>query len=250
MDNPNFVLWYSLISDQMALGGVRHGDIFVHQPPDLPIHPEAGAQSFSHPPDLGTVTSLEHGADARPSARFRRRKTGSEQMAMQNRDIFAADESQQARAGQHVQPRRKFKRQAFDPRRRKSRLHRRDQRARCRKTWLESEFEPIAVKIDSACSSAPPNVPGQSTDAAPHARSAVGPTLIAEAFACNLRHREVKSRYSEQIQCREIAHCEKYDPVIRAIKTAGKAIKSVRACALETFLSIQRAFLPYGNTGS
>jgi hypothetical protein len=92
VDNPNFVLWYSLISHQMALGGVRNGDIFVHQPPDLPIHPETGAQAFSHPPNLGTVTSLEDRADAGHPRDSGSEKTGSEQMAMQNRDVFAADE--------------------------------------------------------------------------------------------------------------------------------------------------------------
>jgi hypothetical protein len=138
VDNPNFVLWYSLISHQMALGGVRNGDIFVHQPPDLPIHPETGAQAFSHPPNLGTVTSLEDRADAGHPRDSGSEKTGSEQMAMQNRDVFAADEAQQARAGQHVQPRRKFKRQAFDARRRKFRFHRINQRTRRSQTWLES----------------------------------------------------------------------------------------------------------------
>jgi hypothetical protein len=59
-------------------------------------------------------------------------------MAMQNRDIFAANKSQQSRARQHVEPRRKFKRQALYARRRKTRFHRFDERVRRSETWLES----------------------------------------------------------------------------------------------------------------
>ena len=60
-------------------------------------------------------------------------------MAMQERDIFAADEAQQARAREQVEPRGELKRQAFDAGRRKARLHRRDELGRGRQTWLESE---------------------------------------------------------------------------------------------------------------
>jgi hypothetical protein len=59
-------------------------------------------------------------------------------MTVQQRDIFPADKSHQTRARRHVQPRRKFKRQALDACRSKLRLHRCDQLARRRQVRLES----------------------------------------------------------------------------------------------------------------
>ncbi len=188
VDNPNFVLWHPLVSDQMPLRRVRHRDIFVDQPSDLPIHPEAGAQSFPHPPDLGTVTGLEHRADPSHPRNAGAEQTGGEQMAMQNRDILAPDEI--ATAARRSARRSATKIQAAGILRPPPKVPvpspRSAQLGAARHG--SNPYSRIAVKIDSACSSAPPNIRPVSRCNTARDR-ALGPTNSAEAFACHLRHR-------------------------------------------------------------